>query len=126
MNELIALAKQNNWSYKIDETEYTFSFYLGHKETENGEGHTYDDYEVAYFNVSKVNSKLSELHVLPSFQGKGIAGAMVEAAKELGIDTLIAEAYKKGLSLDQLVKFYEKHGFEEYAASDISVAMRLA
>ncbi|MFB8449872.1 GNAT family N-acetyltransferase [Enterococcus thailandicus] len=107
MNELIQYAEDNNINYRIIEDQYLIGIFMGINEDEDPY-----DYRVAWMSYSKNNESLNELKVVPSSRGKGIASLMVEAAKELGAKELIADAYSDGsLSQEQLVAFYERHGF---------------
>lgn len=116
------LEKYNN---KVVENEYTYTIYVGYKEETNEYG-SYDSYEVAYFDVSKVNNSLSDLKVNPEFQGKGIANELMKLVKELGVDNLLAEAFGDGMSQKDLINFYKKHGFTEVASNGNSTFMELA
>ena len=110
------LASENGWDIETKESNWTMSATITTKSGEN----------VAYYSISKVNHSLTELVVSPKFQGFGVAGTIVEAVKEIGVDNLLAEAYRDGLSQEALVKFYEKHGFTVYASNGKSSAMELA
>lgn len=110
---------------KVEENEYTYTMYFGYKE-ETTEYGKLDSYEVAYFNVSKVNNSLESFKVAPEFQGRGIASQLMALVKELGVDNLLAEAYSEGLSQDNLIAFYEKHGFKQVTSNGNSTYMTLA
>ena len=110
---------------KVVENEYTYTIYVGHKEETNEYG-SYDSYDVAFFSVSKVNNCLSDLKVLPEFQGKGIANELMEKVKELGVDNLLAETFGEGMSQSDLINFYKKHGFVEVDSNGNSTFMELA
>lgn len=113
MNTIINYCESNGFEYKIEETAYTYSVRIGYYQEYNEcLGYMTDEYSVAYFSISKVKNSLDMLEVTPEFQGKGIAGMIVEFSKEFGVTELLADACGEGLSQEQLVKFYEKHGFE--------------
>ena len=114
-----------NWENKVIETQYTYTMYVGYKE-ETTEYGKYNSYEVAYFNVSKVNSSLESFKIAPEFQGKGLANQLMALVKELGVDNLMAESYGEGLSQENLIAFYEKHGFKQVVTNGNSTYMTLA
>lgn len=114
----------NQFENKVIENEYTYTMLIGYKEKSNEYG-PYDSYEVAYFDVSKVNNRLSDLKVLPEFQGRGVATQLMEKVKELGVDSLLAEAFGEGMSQSNLIKFYKKHGFVEVTSNGSSTFMEL-
>jgi GNAT superfamily N-acetyltransferase len=76
--------------------------------------------------VSTKTHKLQMLKLSEELQGQGLASLMLEVAKEVGATELVAEKCGEGLSQENLVKFYEKHGFVAYFQDDNLAAMELA
>lgn len=116
----------NQWESKVIEDRYTYTMYIGHVKEMTNLGYEVDAFEVAYFSVSKVNNSLESFKVSPEFQGKGLANQMMTLVKKIGVDNLMAEAFGKGLSRENLIAFYEKHGFEQVANNGNSTYMTLA
>ena len=127
MNTIINYCESNGFEYKIEETAYTYSVRIGYYQEYNEcLGYMTDEYSVAYFSISKVKNSLDMLKVTPEFQGKGLANQLMALVKELGIDNLMAESYGGGLSQENLIAFYEKHGFKQVVTNGNSTYMTLA